>query len=126
MCKSEGSRVIILGRVGFAAELTSGNFKFYLWSESPRHRKNSAVFGLILLSLCGKSCVTVLGGNYRPNRRLTWIYYTVSLWDNRVTAHTAISDYDYETPSEGGLRHGFRIATLAEKPMVVDGLESVW
>jgi len=55
-----------------------------------------------------------------------WDDRTVSLWDNRVTAHTAISDYDYENPSEGGLRHGFRITTLAEKPVGVNGLESVW
>ena len=44
-------------------------------------------------------------------------------WD--VTAHTAISDYDVEDGKEG-LRHGFRITTLAEKPVGVAGLASVW
>jgi len=57
--------------------------------------------------------------------RVKWDNRTVSLWDNRVTAHTAISDYDVENPAEG-LRHGFRITTLAEKPVGVNGLESVW
>jgi sulfonate dioxygenase len=57
--------------------------------------------------------------------RLKWDDRTVALWDNRVTAHTAISDYDVENPAEG-LRHGFRITTLAEKPVGVNGLESVW
>ncbi|KAL2814675.1 hypothetical protein BDW59DRAFT_167083 [Aspergillus cavernicola] len=55
--------------------------------------------------------------------RVKWDDRTVSLWDNRVTAHTAISDYD--TTSDG-LRHGIRLTTLAEKPVGVDGLESVW
>ena len=49
----------------------------------------------------------------------------MALWDNRITAHTAISDYDVTNPTEG-LRHGFRITTLGEKPTGVDGLESVW
>jgi sulfonate dioxygenase len=57
--------------------------------------------------------------------RVKWDNRTVSLWDNRVTAHTAISDYDVNSPAEG-LRHGFRITTLGEKPVGVDGLESVW
>ncbi|KAN0112187.1 TauD domain containing protein [Hyaloscypha variabilis] len=57
--------------------------------------------------------------------RVRWDDTTVSLWDNRVTAHTAISDYDVDDGKEG-LRHGFRITTLAEKPVGVDGLESVW
>jgi sulfonate dioxygenase len=57
--------------------------------------------------------------------RVKWDDETVSLWDNRVTAHTAISDYDVDGEKEG-LRHGFRITTLAEKPVGVDGLESVW
>lgn len=39
---------------------------------------------------------------------------------------TAISDYDVHSPEEGGLRHGLRIASLAEKPVGVNGLESVW
>jgi len=57
--------------------------------------------------------------------RVKWDNRTVSLWDNRVTAHTAISDYDVNSPAEG-LRHGFRITTLGEVPKGVDGLESVW
>ncbi|KAI0164095.1 TauD-domain-containing protein [Xylariaceae sp. FL1272] len=57
--------------------------------------------------------------------RVKWDDHTVSLWDNRVTAHTAISDYDVREEAEG-LRHGFRITTLAERPVGVDGLESVW
>jgi sulfonate dioxygenase len=57
--------------------------------------------------------------------RVRWDDTTVSLWDNRVTAHTAISDYNVEDGKEG-LRHGFRITTLAEKPVGVAGLVSVW
>lgn len=56
---------------------------------------------------------------------MKWDDRTVALWDNRVTAHTAISDYDVSKPDEG-LRHGFRITTLAEKPVGVNGLETVW
>ncbi|KAL4815259.1 hypothetical protein BDW67DRAFT_176538 [Aspergillus spinulosporus] len=55
--------------------------------------------------------------------RVKWDDRTVSLWDNRVTAHTAISDYDTSTD---GLRHGIRLTTLGEKPVGVDGLETVW
>ncbi|KAL4747275.1 hypothetical protein BDW72DRAFT_206630 [Aspergillus terricola var. indicus] len=55
--------------------------------------------------------------------RVKWDNRTVSLWDNRVTAHTAISDYDTSTD---GLRHGNRLTTLGEKPVGVDGLETVW
>ncbi|GAW18061.1 hypothetical protein ANO14919_075320 [Xylariales sp. No.14919] len=57
--------------------------------------------------------------------RVKWDDQTVTLWDNRVTAHTAISDYDVREEAEG-LRHGFRITTLGERPVGVDGLESVW
>ncbi len=57
--------------------------------------------------------------------RVKWDDQTVTLWDNRVTAHTAISDYDVRQEAEG-LRHGFRIATLGERPVGVDGLETVW
>jgi sulfonate dioxygenase len=57
--------------------------------------------------------------------RIKWEEGTVALWDNRVTAHTAISDYNVHNPQEG-LRHGFRITTLADKPTGVNGLESVW
>jgi sulfonate dioxygenase len=54
-----------------------------------------------------------------------WDDQTVALWDNRVTAHTAISDYDVRQEAEG-LRHGFRITTLGESPIGVDGLGTVW
>lgn len=57
--------------------------------------------------------------------RVKWDDQTVSLWDNRVTAHTAISDYDFNSQDEGQ-RHGFRITTLGEKPIGVNGLESIW
>jgi sulfonate dioxygenase len=57
--------------------------------------------------------------------RVKWDDKTVALWDNRVTAHTAISDYDVQN-SEEGLRHGFRITTLGERPVGVNGLETVW
>ncbi|KAF2220055.1 hypothetical protein BDZ85DRAFT_291478 [Elsinoe ampelina] len=43
----------------------------------------------------------------------------------KVTAHTAISDYDVSDEGEG-LRQGFRITTLAEVPVGVDGLRSEW
>ncbi|KAH6657822.1 dioxygenase-like protein [Truncatella angustata] len=57
--------------------------------------------------------------------RVKWDDGTVALWDNRVTAHTAISDYDVHNEEEG-LRHGFRITTLAERPVGVNGLETTW
>ncbi|KAK4668962.1 uncharacterized protein QC764_701130 [Podospora pseudoanserina] len=57
--------------------------------------------------------------------RVKWEEGTVALWDNRVTSHTAISDYNVHVPQEG-LRHGFRITTLAERPRGVNGLESRW
>lgn len=57
--------------------------------------------------------------------RVKWEPGTVALWDNRVTAHTAINDYDVHNPQEG-LRHGVRLATQAEKPRGVNGLESAW
>jgi len=51
--------------------------------------------------------------------RVKWDDRTVSIWDNRVTSHTAISDYNVQDP-EDGLRHGVRLTTLAEKPVGVD------
>ncbi|KAL4793539.1 hypothetical protein BDV19DRAFT_390973 [Aspergillus venezuelensis] len=51
--------------------------------------------------------------------RVKWDDRNVSLWDNRVTAHTAISDYD--TTSDG-LRYGIKLTTLEERPVGVDGL----
>ncbi|KAK4163975.1 alpha-ketoglutarate-dependent sulfonate dioxygenase [Cladorrhinum sp. PSN259] len=56
--------------------------------------------------------------------RVKWEEGTVALWDNRVTTHTAISDYNVHEPQEG-LRHGFRITTLGDRPRGVGGLESV-
>ncbi|CAI4219765.1 unnamed protein product [Parascedosporium putredinis] len=57
--------------------------------------------------------------------RIKWEEGTVALWDNRVTSHTAISDYNVHNPQEG-LRHGIRLTTLADKPTGVNGLESTW
>ncbi|KAL6703596.1 hypothetical protein ACN47E_009541 [Coniothyrium glycines] len=57
--------------------------------------------------------------------RVKWDDRTVALWDNRVTAHTAISDYDVSEDGEG-LRQGFRITTLGEVPIGVNGLQSEW
>ncbi|KAF1999210.1 dioxygenase-like protein [Amniculicola lignicola CBS 123094] len=57
--------------------------------------------------------------------RIKWDDRTVALWDNRVTAHTAISDYDVSDDGEG-LRQGFRITTLGEVPEGVNGLKSEW
>jgi sulfonate dioxygenase len=52
--------------------------------------------------------------------RVKWDDRTVSIWDNRVTSHTAISDYNVHNPEEG-LRHGVRLTTLAERPVGVKG-----
>ncbi|KAM7195400.1 TfdA family taurine catabolism dioxygenase TauD [Rhypophila sp. PSN 637] len=57
--------------------------------------------------------------------RVKWEEGTVALWDNRVTAHTAISDYNVHNPQEG-VRHGFRVTTLGDRPTGVGGLESRW
>ncbi|KAK5655794.1 hypothetical protein OQA88_5332 [Cercophora sp. LCS_1] len=57
--------------------------------------------------------------------RVKWEEGTVALWDNRVTAHTALTDYNVHNPQEG-LRHGFRITTQGDVPKGVNGLESVW
>ncbi len=58
--------------------------------------------------------------------RVRWEEGTVALWDNRVTAHTAISDYDVHKGEDEGLRHGIRLTTLADRPTGVDGLQSEW
>ncbi|KAF3048036.1 hypothetical protein E8E12_007988 [Didymella heteroderae] len=55
--------------------------------------------------------------------RVKWDDRTVALWDSKVTAHTAISDYNTSDDGEG-LRQGFRITTLAEIPVGVNGLKS--
>jgi sulfonate dioxygenase len=52
--------------------------------------------------------------------RVKWDDRTVSIWDNRVTSHTATSDYNVHNPEEG-LRHGVRLTTLAEQPVGVRG-----
>ena len=44
---------------------------------------------------------------------LQWEPGTVVLWDNRVTAHSAIVDFD----QIGGRRHGARITPQAERPI---------
>jgi len=42
-----------------------------------------------------------------------WEPGTVVLWDNRITAHSAIADFD----QIGGRRHGARITPQAERPI---------
>lgn len=59
--------------------------------------------------------------------RVKWEEGTVALWDNRVTAHTAISDWDVDGGARReGVRHGFRITTLGERPRGAGGLEARW
>ncbi|KAF2689028.1 dioxygenase-like protein [Lentithecium fluviatile CBS 122367] len=57
--------------------------------------------------------------------RVKWDDRTVALWDNRVTAHTAISDYAI-AGDKATLRQGFRITALGEVPVGVNGLKSEW
>ncbi|KAI0961136.1 hypothetical protein AcV7_000319 [Taiwanofungus camphoratus] len=45
--------------------------------------------------------------------RVKWAPYTVVLWDNRITAHSAIVDY----AETGERRHGARITPQAERPI---------
>ena len=52
--------------------------------------------------------------------RVKWDDRTVSIWDNRVTSHTAISDYNVHNPDKG-LRHGVRLTTLAGQPVGIHG-----
>ncbi|OAL51160.1 TauD-domain-containing protein [Pyrenochaeta sp. DS3sAY3a] len=66
-----------------------------------------------------------ISGSQDIQARIKWDDRTVALWDNRVTAHTAISDYDVSEEGEG-LRQGFRITTLGEVPVGVDGVVSDW
>ncbi|WWC67391.1 uncharacterized protein I206_101299 [Kwoniella pini CBS 10737] len=47
--------------------------------------------------------------------RAKWKPKTVVLWDNRITAHTAIGDY---SPERDGFRHGARITPQAERPFL--------
>ncbi|GBE78429.1 Alpha-ketoglutarate-dependent sulfonate dioxygenase [Sparassis crispa] len=52
--------------------------------------------------------------------RVKWEPYTVVLWDNRITAHTAIVDY-LDTKQR---RHGARITPQAERPIpALEGLD---
>ncbi|EJD04419.1 TauD-domain-containing protein [Fomitiporia mediterranea MF3/22] len=54
--------------------------------------------------------------------RLHWSPNTVVLWDNRITAHSAIADYGKGLSTER--RHGARITPQAERPIPAwDGLE---
>ncbi|WVF73226.1 hypothetical protein IAT40_008045 [Kwoniella sp. CBS 6097] len=45
--------------------------------------------------------------------RVKWTPKAVVLWDNRITAHSAIVDFDSE---QDGRRHGARITPQAERP----------
>ncbi|KAJ7356906.1 TauD-domain-containing protein [Mycena albidolilacea] len=52
--------------------------------------------------------------------RLKWRPGTIALWDNRITAHSAIVDYG----SSSQRRHGARITPQAERPIpALDGLK---
>lgn len=52
--------------------------------------------------------------------RVKWQPYTVVLWDNRITAHSAIVDF----AGTGERRHGARITPQAERPIpALDGLD---
>ncbi|THH04750.1 hypothetical protein EW145_g5291 [Phellinidium pouzarii] len=54
--------------------------------------------------------------------RLHWTPNTVVLWDNRVTAHSAVADYGKDMSKER--RHGARITPQAERPIPAwEGLE---
>ncbi|WOO82894.1 Alpha-ketoglutarate-dependent sulfonate dioxygenase [Vanrija pseudolonga] len=47
--------------------------------------------------------------------RLRWKPRTVVLWDNRITAHSALVDFDAVTTAK---RHGARITPQAERPFI--------
>ncbi|KAJ9092914.1 hypothetical protein QFC21_006626 [Naganishia friedmannii] len=47
--------------------------------------------------------------------RIKWAPRTVVLWDNRITAHSAIVDFD---SAQDGRRHGGRITPQAERPFL--------
>ncbi|PPQ62793.1 hypothetical protein CVT24_000487 [Panaeolus cyanescens] len=52
--------------------------------------------------------------------RVKWRPNTIVLWDNRITAHSAIVDFK----ESGEARHGARITPQAERPIpALDGLE---
>jgi len=55
--------------------------------------------------------------------RVHWTPNTVVLWDNRITAHSAIVDYGESKER----RHGARITPQAERPIpALDGLDLSW
>ncbi|KAL5534660.1 hypothetical protein ACEPAG_1124 [Sanghuangporus baumii] len=63
-----------------------------------------------------------ISGSVDLQARLHWSPNTVVLWDNRVTAHSAIADYGKDLSKER--RHGLRITPQAERPIPAwDGLE---
>ncbi|OCB91188.1 TauD-domain-containing protein [Sanghuangporus baumii] len=63
-----------------------------------------------------------ISGSVDLQARLHWSPKTVVLWDNRVTAHSAMADYGKELSKER--RHGLRITPQAERPIPAwDGLE---
>ena len=101
---------------GPLSALAVASIFFSLWHQSPQ------IAALLIWADMFVQHITQ-GQDFQV--RLRWEEGTVALWDNRVTAHTAISDYNVHNPQEG-LRHGFRITTLAERPTGVNGLESVW
>jgi sulfonate dioxygenase len=55
--------------------------------------------------------------------RVRWTPGTVVIWDNRVTAHSAVSNYS----ESGERRHGARITPQAERPIpALEGLDLSW
>jgi len=50
--------------------------------------------------------------------RVRWEDDTVIVWDNRITNHTVISDFNYES---GDIRHHFRLTATGERPIPVRG-----
>ncbi|KAI8896480.1 hypothetical protein BC833DRAFT_597432 [Globomyces pollinis-pini] len=54
-----------------------------------------------------------LGADFQA--RFKWEKWTVAVWDNRVTCHTAIVDYDFVNEK----RHAVRVTPQAERPILV-------
>lgn len=67
--------------------------------------------GLIIGSPYSRSDHIAKGADFQV--RAQWKPRTVVLWDNRVTAHSALSDFD---PESDGRRHGARITSQGEVP----------
>lgn len=66
-----------------------------------------------------RSLITLVRSNHIAlgvdlQTRVRWAPRTVVLWDNRVTAHSAIVDFE----AGDGRRHGSRITPQAEKPFL--------